>query len=213
VLRSETSKQTRHLLSRAIIKGNSRSPDSKDVSGFGVGCRRCRSRRQCSSRSPPYTFAPLQSFLAVTYTQKLVKMVSFDAAKEFLKAQHLAPLLSEVQQQLITLNKWSTVGQALQVRDPLCVRAPVARGEPVWKARDGVSRCDEPFSAHSMAITHKSSDKLTFRSASWTGRRSDPLVMLSSAVACLLHHRLWAAATSSARPCLTRMASTSAACL
>ncbi|KAF6259138.1 hypothetical protein COO60DRAFT_1514679 [Scenedesmus sp. NREL 46B-D3] len=41
-------------------------------------------------------------------------MVSFDAAKEFLKAQHLAPLLSEVQQQLITLNKWSTVGQALQ---------------------------------------------------------------------------------------------------
>ncbi|WIA28067.1 hypothetical protein OEZ86_010652 [Tetradesmus obliquus] len=41
-------------------------------------------------------------------------MVSFEAAKEFLKAQHLAPLLSEVQQQLITLNKWSTVGQALQ---------------------------------------------------------------------------------------------------
>jgi hypothetical protein len=56
-------------------------------------------------------------------------MVSFEAAKEFLKAQHLAPLLSEVQQQLITLNKWSTVGQALQVCDLYCLHSPVARKE------------------------------------------------------------------------------------
>lgn len=41
-------------------------------------------------------------------------MPEFTAAKEFLANQHLAPLLSEVQQQLVSLNKWSTVGQALQ---------------------------------------------------------------------------------------------------
>jgi CBS domain-containing protein len=41
-------------------------------------------------------------------------MPEFAAAKEFLANQHLAPLLSAVQQQLVSLNKWSTVGQALQ---------------------------------------------------------------------------------------------------
>jgi hypothetical protein len=96
-------------------------------------------------------------------------MVSFDAAKEFLKAQHLAPLLSEVQQQLITLNKWSTVGQALQVRDLCCVRAPVALEELGWKARDGVSPCGEPVSMHLMANSHTWDDRLMCGSASWGG--------------------------------------------
>jgi hypothetical protein len=94
-------------------------------------------------------------------------MVSFDAAKEFLKAQHLAPLLSEVQQQLITLNKWSTVGQALQVRDLLCVPASAAPGELGWKTRECVSRTGEDVSICSMAKTLQCDDRLTFESASW----------------------------------------------
>lgn len=60
-------------------------------------------------------------------------MVSFEAAKEFLKAQHLAPLLSEVQQQLITLNKWSTVGQALQVCILRCYQSAVACKDRSWR--------------------------------------------------------------------------------
>lgn len=44
-------------------------------------------------------------------------MPEFTAAKEFLANQHLAPLLSAVQQQLVSLNKWNNVGQALQVRN------------------------------------------------------------------------------------------------
>lgn len=39
----------------------------------------------------------------------------FSAAKDFLAQQHLAPLLSQVQQNLVSLNKWDTVGKALQV--------------------------------------------------------------------------------------------------
>lgn len=49
-------------------------------------------------------------------------MPEFAAAKEFLANQHLAPLLSAVQQQLVSLNKWSTVGQALQVGIPMVTR-------------------------------------------------------------------------------------------
>lgn len=44
------------------------------------------------------------------------KMAVFTAAKDFLAQQHLAPLLSQVQQNLVSLNKWDTVGKALQVR-------------------------------------------------------------------------------------------------
>ncbi|KAF8072382.1 CBSCBS2 [Scenedesmus sp. PABB004] len=39
----------------------------------------------------------------------------FAAALEFLKQQHLGPLLSAVNQNLVKLNKWDTVGKALQV--------------------------------------------------------------------------------------------------
>jgi hypothetical protein len=42
-------------------------------------------------------------------------MAVFSAAKDFLAQQHLAPLLSQVQQNLVSLNKWDTVGKALQV--------------------------------------------------------------------------------------------------
>lgn len=42
-------------------------------------------------------------------------MSAFTATQEFLRQQHLQPLLSTVNQSLVTLNKWSTVGQALQV--------------------------------------------------------------------------------------------------
>lgn len=38
----------------------------------------------------------------------------FDSAKEFLAKQHLSPLLSTVNQQLVSLNKWDSVGKALQ---------------------------------------------------------------------------------------------------
>lgn len=41
-------------------------------------------------------------------------MSAFAPALEFLKAQHLAPLLAPLQQNLLTLNKWSTVGDALK---------------------------------------------------------------------------------------------------
>jgi CBS-domain-containing membrane protein len=40
---------------------------------------------------------------------------SFEITKQFLANQHLAPLLQRSSQQLATLNKWSTAGQALQV--------------------------------------------------------------------------------------------------
>lgn len=43
-------------------------------------------------------------------------MSAFAAAKDFLAQQHLAPLLSQVQQNLVSLNKWDTVGKSLQVR-------------------------------------------------------------------------------------------------
>lgn len=42
-------------------------------------------------------------------------MATFQGAKDFLAQQHLAPLLSQVQQNLVSLNKWDTVGKALQV--------------------------------------------------------------------------------------------------
>jgi len=42
-------------------------------------------------------------------------MAAFAGAKDFLAQQHLAPLLSQVQQNLVSLNKWDTVGKALQV--------------------------------------------------------------------------------------------------
>jgi hypothetical protein len=42
-------------------------------------------------------------------------MAAFTAAKDFLAKQHLAPLLSQVQQNLVSLNKWDSVGKALQV--------------------------------------------------------------------------------------------------
>lgn len=41
-------------------------------------------------------------------------MAAFAGAKDFLAQQHLAPLLSQVQQNLVSLNKWDTVGKALQ---------------------------------------------------------------------------------------------------
>jgi hypothetical protein len=43
-----------------------------------------------------------------------IKKMAFAPVQDFLKQQHLAPLLSTVNQSLVTLNKWSTVGQALQ---------------------------------------------------------------------------------------------------
>lgn len=41
--------------------------------------------------------------------------MTFTGVNAFLKEQHLAPLLASVQQHLVTLNKWDTVGKALQV--------------------------------------------------------------------------------------------------
>lgn len=41
--------------------------------------------------------------------------MAFDGAKQFLRENHLAPLLSDAQGALQTLNKWTTVGTALQV--------------------------------------------------------------------------------------------------
>ncbi|KIZ00644.1 hypothetical protein MNEG_7315 [Monoraphidium neglectum] len=41
--------------------------------------------------------------------------MAFESAKRFLRENHLAPLLTNDQPALQTLNKWTTVGTALQV--------------------------------------------------------------------------------------------------
>ncbi|KIZ04067.1 hypothetical protein MNEG_3892 [Monoraphidium neglectum] len=41
--------------------------------------------------------------------------MAFQGAQDFLRDNHLAPLLSSDQRALQTLNRWSTVGTALQV--------------------------------------------------------------------------------------------------
>lgn len=67
--------------------------------------------------------------------------MAFEQAKEFLKGQHLAPLLSAVSQNLVTLNKWSTVGQALQVR--------CSQGESVgWGSQEASSLSDRLIGNH-----------------------------------------------------------------
>jgi hypothetical protein len=53
-------------------------------------------------------------------------MADFSAAKAFLQAQHLGPLLSAVTQSLVTLNKWDTVGKALQVCYEIVLRIAAA---------------------------------------------------------------------------------------
>lgn len=43
-------------------------------------------------------------------------MSAMQGAQDFLRANHLAPLLTNDQPALQTLNKWTTAGTALQVR-------------------------------------------------------------------------------------------------
>lgn len=75
-------------------------------------------------------FASLASFVPCTphsSSSSRHQMAQFAGVKEFLKEQHLAPLLSQVTQSLLTLNKWDTVGKALQVWGLAAVTAHLQR--------------------------------------------------------------------------------------
>jgi hypothetical protein len=56
----------------------------------------------------------IRNKLLKTKTDKMGR-ASFEVTKQYLAGQHLAPLLHASSQQLHTLNKWSTAGQALKV--------------------------------------------------------------------------------------------------